>query len=191
MAAAFFAVEERAIWDGDAEHFFKTQRLGAELHPVAVVFFWFAAFVFDRQHGAVAVELDDVCFSTQAEPVRYDVQPACDADAVAGFVGAVVGFFVELVSLCGEMVFRPDLLEMDECALPLAEQEVLQCGEGEEVFWEIGDWVIGYCAFFAFLRLTSFSQNRGVLRVFAVNPWLTRWVARHHRSQDTGRVGCR
>ena len=142
MAAASFTVVERTIGDGELEHFLETECLGAELHAVAVVFFWFAAFVFDGQHGAVAVELDDVCFSAQAEPMRYDVESACDADAVAGLVGAVVGFFVELVALGGEMVFRPDLLEMDECALPLAEQEVLQCGEGEQVCGRSGYWLL-------------------------------------------------
>lgn len=60
-------------------------------------------------------------------------KPAGNAEAGARFRAGLVGAVVELAALGGEAVLRPDLLEMDEGPLALAEDEVLEAGEGEEI----------------------------------------------------------
>lgn len=131
-AAARFAVEERAFGDGDVQHFLQTEGLGAELDFVEVAGFGFAALVFDGARAGGA-EFNDVGAAGDAVVEGTDAEAAAGADAVADFGGFGVGVFVEEAAFGGEAVFRPLLFEVDEAPLALAEGEVLEGGEGEEV----------------------------------------------------------
>ena len=51
---------------------------------------------------------------------------------------AVVGVFVKDCSVGGAEIFRPLILNMDECPLAAAELEVLQTGELKEILLGIG-----------------------------------------------------
>ena len=117
--------------DGGFDHFFEAKGLGAELHFVGGVGFWFAAFVFDRDDFLVvrsgAVELDDVALAGESVNEGADGHAAGDADVVARFVAAVMGALVHEVALDREFVLRPNLFEMDEGALARAKEEVLEC----------------------------------------------------------------
>lgn len=117
------------------EHFFETKGLGAELDFVPISGFWFASLIFDGEGRGFAVfgEFDNVGDAGEAEAEAANGEGADDADAVFGFVGAVVSFFVEDFAFGGEAVFRPGLFDVDEGPLPLAEGEVLEGGERQQV----------------------------------------------------------
>jgi hypothetical protein len=57
------------------------------------------------------------------------VEVAEDAAAGTVLIGAFVGFFVEELAFCGEAVFRPCLLVVDQGALARAIEEMLEGGE--------------------------------------------------------------
>ncbi len=120
-AAAGFAIEERAFGDGDVEHFFETEGLGAKLDFVHVGGFGFAALVFDGAGAGAGVEFDDVGAAGDAVVEGADAEAAAGSDAVADFGGFGVGDFVEEVAFGGEAVFGPLLFEVDEGPLALAE----------------------------------------------------------------------
>jgi hypothetical protein len=138
-AAAGLAVEERAPGHGLAEHFFQAQGLSAELDLVRTVGFGAAALVFDGigEPGAGvffgAVELDDVRLSREAEPEAAQRQAADDPEVPSGFGLSAVRPLVEMGTLDGQRVVHPDPLEVDESALALTEEQVLEGGEREEV----------------------------------------------------------
>lgn len=130
-AALGFAVEEEGFGNGDGEHFFEAEGLGAELDFVGAVAFRFAALVFDGDDAPVAVEFDDVGLAVESETVAGEVEAAGGSQAGAGFGGAVVGALVEDAAGGGEVVLGPEPLDVDEGALALAVEEVLEGGNGE------------------------------------------------------------
>jgi hypothetical protein len=56
-----------------------------------------------------------------------------DAPLAARLQGAVVGALVKMSSLHRKPVLRPHPLDMDERALPLAEEQMLESGDREEL----------------------------------------------------------
>jgi len=54
-----------------------------------------------------------------------------DADAGAGFVRAVMGAIVHGAAFGGEAIFRPDLVNVDQGALPGAEEQMLEARDRE------------------------------------------------------------
>ncbi len=81
-------------------------------------------------------ELDDIGLAGEAEAEGAEAESAGDAEAGSGLGGAVVGAVVEDAALGGETVFGPGLLDMNEGPLPLAEGEVLEAGERQQVVFE-------------------------------------------------------
>lgn len=131
LAAACGAVEEGAGGDGDAEHFFEAEGLGAELEGVGGVFFGAAAFVFDGEGRGALAELDGVGLANEAKAFGDEPEAAAGADAVADFVAGLVDAFVHEAAFGGEAVFLPNAGDMDEGALAGANPPVLECGEGD------------------------------------------------------------
>src|SRR5438874_2617471 len=83
LAAAFAGgVKDSTAVNHDAEHFFETEGLGAELRVVVLKLAAFAFLVFDRAkpirisefgfRTCVKPDLDNVAFSGQAKPFRPD-----------------------------------------------------------------------------------------------------------------------
>jgi hypothetical protein len=65
------------------------------------------------------------------------MQATGDPLAVAGFRLAVVGLPMEDAPLGRKPILAPQTLDMNERALPLAEQQMLQSGEGQEIGFEV------------------------------------------------------
>ena len=126
------AVEKRAFRHRLAQHFFEAQRLGADLHFVAPVGFGMAALVFDGV-GRGAVEFDDVRLADEAQPQRPQRQIPRDAHIAANFVPGGMDMVVSQPPFGRETVLAPGLFDVDQRALPLAIQQVLQGGKGQEV----------------------------------------------------------
>jgi len=137
-----FAVEERSARHGAFEHFFQTERLGADLHFVATVWLGPTAFVFDREgppssfyagqdssRQVVAfvhrMKLDDVGHADQAKPVGAQGETARDAQLAPGARCFLVDLFVKLLSLDGASVLCPDAFNMNEGKLPFTKKKML------------------------------------------------------------------
>ena len=131
-AAFAFAVEEVSRWDVHGEHFFETESLGADLHLVGAVGFWFSALVFDGEDLTTAVEFNNVAEPRNAEGLRRDRKSAGDSDPGTSLVDGRIGFLVNDLPLSSEAVLRPELLQMDERGLSLTKEKVLKGGEREE-----------------------------------------------------------
>lgn len=134
-AAARLAVVEGTGGDGNVEHFFEAEGLGAELDFVPLAGFGFAAFVLYGEGWGFAGfgEFDNVGDAGKAKAEAANGEGADDAGAMFGFVGAMVGFVVEDFAFGGEAIFGPGLFNVDEAPLPLAEGEVLEGGERQQV----------------------------------------------------------
>ena len=131
-AAFAFAVEEVSRWDLYGEHFFEAESLGADLHLIGAVGFWFSALVFDGEHLTTAVEFNNVAEPRNAEGLRRDRKSAGDSDPGTSLVDDRIGFLVNDLPLSSEAVLRPELLQMDERGLSLTKEKVLKGGEREE-----------------------------------------------------------
>lgn len=131
------AIEESAGRYVGAQHFFEAEGLSTELDLVGPVAFRPAAFVFNRKRPPRTlidpVKLDDVGFSGEPEPEAAQGKRPGDPEIAPGFLDSAVRLLVEVTALDGQRIFHPDLLQMDQSALPLAEQQVLQGGKREEV----------------------------------------------------------
>nr|UXE45752.1 hypothetical protein Hi04_10k_c5203_00033 [uncultured bacterium] len=91
------------------------------------------------------MKLDDIALAAQAEFERAHRQPACYANAGPGFIGTFMRPLVKDISLGGEFVVAPDLLDMNERALPLAKQQMLKRGNRQKLLfakWHRGNGTI-------------------------------------------------
>ncbi len=139
-AALFFTVKKASVGNGNAEHFLDAHGLGAELHFIGAVSFWFAALVFDGEDIPIGVKLDNVALARDAEAHRPYGKAASDADLIFCFVRPVMGFLMEDVSFRSETIFGPYLFQVDQCALPRAIQPVLERGKREELIFGEHGW---------------------------------------------------
>lgn len=131
LAAACRTEEKSAGGDGDAEHLFEAEGLGAELEGVGGVFLWTAVLVFDGEGWGTLAELDGIGLADEAEALGDELEAAAGADAVADFIADFVDAFVHEATFCGEAVLFPDAGDVDEGALAGANPPVLECGEGD------------------------------------------------------------
>lgn len=134
-AAFSLSVKKESVGNICREHFLEAEGLGTELDFVGAVCLGFPAFVFDRNNRPILVKFDHIALAGKAERERADGQTPGDADARACFRGTVVSAFMEDTSLGGESILGPDLFEVDQGALARAIEPMLECGEGDEVFF--------------------------------------------------------
>lgn len=81
------------------------------------------------------MELDDVAFAPDAEDVRDDLDATTNLRLVRPARGsALIRAFVQVPTLRGENVLGPEPLDVDERALPLAVEQVLEGGDREKIF---------------------------------------------------------
>jgi len=150
------AVVKQATLDLKAEHFLRTKRLCAELHFISRMSLRFAPFVFNRNNreagkrgafqsgrGARAprmqMKLHHIALSAQAEFEGANWHPPRDANPGTGFIRPFVRALMQQIAFTGRKIIRPDLLDMDERALPFAEKKMLKRRDREErVFGEHG-----------------------------------------------------
>jgi len=137
------SVLDRPLRYGDGEHLFEAQCLCAELHTIRFVRLGFAALVLDGEWPARAVgslvrlKLYHVGFPDETKTERAQCETADDAQVAACFIRALVRLAMEVLSFDRESVFRPQTFDVDERALALAEEEVLERRDGKEsVFGE-------------------------------------------------------
>ena len=144
-------VKQRPRRHGGAQHLLQAHRLRAELHPIRVVALGLAAFVLHGERHAVPgaelrvlsaegrrrrPELDHVGFAEQPELARPHRRSALRAATVAALRPPGVGPLVQVPALDGELVLRPEPLDMNQRALPRAIQQMLQGGDGEKLIVE-------------------------------------------------------
>lgn len=78
------------------------------------------------------MEFDDITLAAQAQLQGADRQAARDPNAGPRFIRAFMGALVKDIPLRRELIVRPDLLDMNERALPLTKQEMLKRGNRQE-----------------------------------------------------------
>jgi hypothetical protein len=79
------------------------------------------------------MKFHDIGFAAQAEPTGAQQKPRGDFDGAAFFTGPTVGFFMQQSPFGGVLVFRPDLLQMDQRTLPGAIEVMLQSRKRDEI----------------------------------------------------------
>jgi hypothetical protein len=149
VAVPGLAVEQGPTRDLHSQHLLQADRLSAELHLIRPVPLGRAALVFDRKGPPPprpvpyprtnrrsllrAMKLDHIGPSAHAEgeASKGHVTTSPNLDARFGLPGD--NLVVEVLALDGPHVVEPDLLEMDEGCLALAEDEVLEAGERKEI----------------------------------------------------------
>ena len=102
-----------------------------------MVGFGVPALVFDGI-GAAAVEFDDIRLADKSQAQGTKGKIPRDAGIAAGFMPGGMDMVVGEAPLGREAVLAPNLLDMDQRALPLAIQQVLQGGKGQEIIFGVG-----------------------------------------------------
>lgn len=146
MRPAGFAIVERALRDGAAQHFLQTHGLGAQLKLVRLVRLWPAALVLHGKGQPAALlaregdalwrgaKFDHVALAGQSQG-RGGHRQTAENQSIAPPLpkGGVVGTLMEELALYGAQIFLPLLFQMDQRPLAAAEGKVLKAGEGEEL----------------------------------------------------------
>ena len=131
------AIEESAGRYGRRQHLLQTKSLGAELHLVSPVTLRPAAFVLDWKGPPCAladpVKLDDVGLAGEPVAEATERKRPGDPEIAAGFLNTAVRLLMKMPAFDGQRILYPHLLQMDQRALPLAKQQVLESGKREEV----------------------------------------------------------
>ncbi len=132
-----FGVEDEAFGDGNAEHFFEAEGLGAELDAVIEPLGFFAGFVFDGAgfgDGALGFfDFDDVGFAVEAEGVGPDGECAEEFPTGAVFEAGEVSVFVLDVAAQGVFVCATDPLDHFQCGSAFAVEDVVEKGKREGI----------------------------------------------------------
>lgn len=136
-ALAGLRVVDRPFVDGDAEHFFKAERLGAELGMVIVPAGFFTCLVFDwsdsRDFALRLMHLNKVSFTIETKSVGPDWQRAQELPSRTVLVAWQVGVFMVHIALGGVFVSRAKPVGRLQCCTAGAVEKVVQQGKGKEV----------------------------------------------------------
>jgi hypothetical protein len=124
--AAGAIVVEPALGDYYAEHGLKTESLGAQLDFVGTVLLWLSPFVLDWKDPAIGVELNHITLARDSQNFTGDPESPGDSNARTGLVGAFVGNPVNFLAQCSKPILGPELLVVNEGALALAVQKMLE-----------------------------------------------------------------
>ena len=120
----------------------------AELHFVCSVGLRSATFVLHGYHShrirgrLRGVELNDVCPPNKPQAERADCKPADDTESASRLYRAAIHALMQMSSFDGQAILHPHLLDVDERTLTRAEDEVLEGGKGEQIFFRKHDYTI-------------------------------------------------
>ena len=93
----------------------------------------------ERHALEIGVKFHNITLAGESQLMGDYLQSTKDQHISPALPGClIVSFTVEKAALHSPKIFLPLLLQMDQCPLPPAECEVLQAGEGEEIFRRIG-----------------------------------------------------
>ena len=141
MTAARLTVEQGTAWHGLTAHGLQAQRLCAQLHLVGAMCLGATPLVFDRKSLLAALrlaKLDHVGHACQTKLGMGQRQRADTAHPRPPLCAPRIHPLMQDPPLSGLRVLDPQLLQMDQCALPRAVQVVLQGGEGNGVHVQHG-----------------------------------------------------
>lgn len=176
-AMARLAIEQRAARNRAAEHLLEADRLRAELHRVAVVFFRFAALIFYRKRlpasrfarqraaGLAAMKFHDIRLPRQAEPRRRERHAPRRNHVAALFAPRLMHPLVQDISQRRQTVLLPRLFDMNQGALTRAKQIMLQRRQHQIV---------------VFVIHLRFSLAHPILDPYIGNPLKMRDIIGHH-----------
>ncbi len=132
-AMARLSVVQATGTDFDAKHLLEAQRLRAELHAIFVALLRPATLVFDRHDTHFAawlpVKLHDIGTAGDAQSERTQRDGACNAQSPARFTRSGIRALMQARALDREAIVGPLPLQVDQGALPFAENEMLQGGD--------------------------------------------------------------
>lgn len=130
-------VKNQPFGDGDAEMFFQTKRLGAELDAIIAPLRLPARFVFHRpglgDAPAGFAHLHDIGLAVEAEFVGPDREGAQKFPPGPVFEARQIGMFVVQVAAQGVFVGGPQTVENLESSTPFAIEEIINERERERV----------------------------------------------------------
>lgn len=137
-------MKDQSFDDGNTEHFFETEGLGAELDTVVEPLGFFARLVFDGAgFGDDAFgffDLDDVSFAVEAEGVGPDGEGSEKFPACTVLEAREVGVLVVNIAEEGVFVGTTDAFVHFQSCPAFAIEQVVEEGEGDE-FWGWWPWV--------------------------------------------------
>ena len=99
--------------------------MGAELHFICTMLLGLPPFIFYGEDGAVLMKFNDVALSDQFQAMRGDREASGDPYSGAGFYSATMSPLMQHLPFCGEAVFAPFPVKVNESALPFAVEQVL------------------------------------------------------------------
>ncbi len=129
------AVEESALTHFDVEHFFQAHGLCTKLYAIRIMRFRATSFVlYGKRDGRVSwlpvgidrVKLNHVGDSNEPQTQRSQRNTAGNSHTGARLTHAGMRPLVQMLSFHREPVLDPQPLNVDQCALPLAKQQVLE-----------------------------------------------------------------
>lgn len=135
------AVKERSLWDRCPEHLLQADRLGAELHLVAIVRLGLSPLVLHREREPcpvyLAVELNNIGNAQNPQSQGTDEDGSTYAHIAPRFLPKLMDAFVKNSSFRGKAVFIPDLFGKHQSTLSGTKGHVLQRRKRQKVVFVI------------------------------------------------------
>lgn len=98
------------------EHFLKTERLSAKLHPVAIISFRFAAFILNRKRQPCSItlpmELHNISLADKPKYERAERNTVFNADFSSRFSICSIYLFMHNPAFGSKEIFIPDLFKV-------------------------------------------------------------------------------
>jgi hypothetical protein len=141
MAPPDAAIKQRPPLNLGSHHLLQAESLGAKLNLIAVIRFGFAPFVLHRE-GLPAtagqwMELYHIGHPHQPEALGAQRQPTLDQHPGPGFYPLFMHPLVEDPAFGSQAIIGPNLFKMNQGALPLAENKMLQGRDHDPIFYRV------------------------------------------------------
>ncbi len=89
--------------------------------------FGLSPLVFDGNDSAIRMELHDIALAGESQFFGANGNGARSSDAASGFHGAFMRAIVKNEAFGSKPILQPLFFQMNECKLPLAVKDVLEC----------------------------------------------------------------
>ena len=120
--------------DRNAQHLLQAECLGAKLNVIMEALSARPVLVFHRNDAPIGVELHNIPFALQPQPIRPEWQGTFDAYTIFHCGMRLIYPLVGMPTTQSKNIFIEDALHMDESALARAVRKMFQCRDKNGLF---------------------------------------------------------
>ena len=115
------------------KHLLKADRLSTKLNFIARIILWLTMLILYRNDFPIRIEFHSISLSCNTKQTRSNFQITFSPHDTTRLSYSAMDFFVQNTTRGGKEIFRPELFDMYERALPRAKANVLQATQQEVI----------------------------------------------------------